>query len=246
MKIATRKLAYLPGFVCTVFLLFISACTHNVIVEPPLDSDGDGIIDQLDTCPHSSAGTIATTDGCPRDTDGDGVPDYLDKCPNTPPGAAACAFGCELTDPIVINLVNDEFDFDSSELKQAMKTRLDALIQQLGDNPDLVELTVVGHTDSIGTEEYNQTLSLSRAQSVMDYLQTNGLNDRKFSRLGKGELQPIAENSTETGRSHNRRVEIYTHSPEQHCCSLLDGEVEHVARFITYFSDAPELRSWKG
>lgn len=202
-------------------VVFFTACSSNQPppVDPP-DTDGDGIYDSLDDCPTMAAGSPAASDGCPRDTDGDGVPDYLDECPDTPPGAAACAFGCEGGDPIVINLVNDEFDFDKSDLKPDMIAALDQLIVKIKGNTGIVDLTVVGHTDYIGTEEYNVALSLRRAQSVVDYLKANGLGHLEFKQHGKGEAEPVADNATEEGRALNRRVEIFTHSPDEHCCSF--------------------------
>lgn len=65
-----------------------------VVVAPPVDSDGDGVIDALDKCPNTPAGVTVDASGCPLDTDGDGVPDYLDKCPNTPAGVAVDINGC--------------------------------------------------------------------------------------------------------------------------------------------------------
>lgn len=67
-----------------------------VVVQPPADSDGDGIIDDLDKCPGTPAGVVVDSKGCPLDSDGDGVFDYLDKCPGTPAGAAVDSKGCPL------------------------------------------------------------------------------------------------------------------------------------------------------
>lgn len=208
-----NRLAAIASF----FLIY--GCSAPQELPPPVDSDGDGVYDHLDTCPNSPAGSASANDGCPRDSDGDGVPDYLDECPDTAPGVAACNFGCPLADPIVINLVNDEFDFDKSDLKPDMISALNALIEDLKDNPEIVDLTVVGHTDNIGTEEYNNALSLRRAQSVVGYLKANGLGHVSFMQLGQGESQPVADNSTKEGRALNRRVEIFTHSDVEHCCS---------------------------
>ena len=212
-KSATR-FAHVVCAICAILLL--TACsTTPPEPEPPVDLDGDGVYEPFDQCPSTLAGAPVGQDGCPRDTDGDGVPDYLDECPDTLPGAAACAYGCELGKPIVINLVNDEFDFDKAILKPDMKVALDEVIGLLKPR-SLVDLTVVGHTDSTGTEAYNQALSLRRAQAVVDYLHTHGLQDLSIEQVGKGESEPVESNATPEGRAKNRRVEIFSHSPDQH------------------------------
>lgn len=163
-------------------------------------------------CPDTPSGRPLTADGCPRDSDGDGVPDYKDECPDTPPGAAACAYGCELRDPIVINLVNDEFDFDSAVLKPDMKTHLIALAEKVLADGRVRELSIVGHTDWTGTDDYNQGLSVRRAQAVTDFLAAHGLQALTLVVNGEGESKPIADNATPAGRAQNRRVEVFTHS----------------------------------
>jgi outer membrane protein OmpA-like peptidoglycan-associated protein len=70
-------------------------------------------------------------------------------------------------------------------------------------------LTVVGHTDNVGTNEYNQQLSERRALSVAHYLESKNVNSMRLATAGKGETQPLASNNSESGRQANRRVEIY-------------------------------------
>ena len=101
------------------------------------------------------------------------------------------------------------FDFDKSVLKPAGKQALDEVgdkIQSKGAT--VVDIDVVGHTDSIGTEEYNQALSLRRATSVKDYLVSKGVDPSIIDVSGKGETQPVADNSTKEGRAQNRRVDV--------------------------------------
>jgi OOP family OmpA-OmpF porin len=197
-------------------ILFATACSTPPPAEPLQDWDGDGVFEPFDQCPSTTADALVGDDGCPVDTDGDGVPDYLDKCPDTLPGAAACAYGCALGAAIVINLVNDEFDFDKAILKPDMKTALDNVIMMISSEDEPVDLTVVGHTDSTGSEAYNLDLSLRRAQAVVDYLRANGLRDQAFEKIGKGESEPVDSNDTPQGQAKNRRVEIFAHSAEQH------------------------------
>ena len=102
------------------------------------------------------------------------------------------------------------FDHDKSTLKPQGK----AALHELGDEIKakggrVVDIDVIGHTDSDGTEEYNQALSVRRAQSVKDYLASEGVDASIIDVSGEGELNPIASNATREGRAENRRVDIH-------------------------------------
>ncbi|GAB1578355.1 outer membrane protein OmpA [Bordetella petrii] len=99
------------------------------------------------------------------------------------------------------------FDFDKSTLKPEGRQLLDQVAQQ-ASGIDLETIIAVGHTDSIGTEAYNQKLSERRAASVKSYLVSKGVDPNRIYTEGKGELQPVASNKTREGRAQNRRVEI--------------------------------------
>jgi OOP family OmpA-OmpF porin len=99
------------------------------------------------------------------------------------------------------------FDFDKSTLKPEGRQLLDQVAQQ-ANGMNLETIIAVGHTDSIGTEAYNQKLSERRAASVKSYLVSKGVDANRIYTEGKGESQPIATNSTAAGRAQNRRVEI--------------------------------------
>lgn len=99
------------------------------------------------------------------------------------------------------------FDFDRSELKPEARETLDEVVQGLRDQPD-VPYEVGGHTDSIGSVEYNQGLSERRAQAVYDYLVGNGVDGNRLTVRGYSESRPIASNATSEGRAQNRRVEV--------------------------------------
>lgn len=99
------------------------------------------------------------------------------------------------------------FDFDKSVLKPAAIASLDSLVGQV-KNLTLEVIIAVGHTDSIGTDAYNQKLSVRRAQSVKKYLVSKGIEPNRVYVEGKGESQPVADNKTKEGRAKNRRVEI--------------------------------------
>ena len=99
------------------------------------------------------------------------------------------------------------FDFDKSALKPEGKAKLDDLVGKVkGINLEVI--IAVGHTDSIGTDAYNQRLSVRRAEAVKAYLVSKGIEKNRVYTEGKGEKQPVADNKTAEGRAKNRRVEI--------------------------------------
>ncbi|WP_038205548.1 outer membrane protein OmpA [Xenophilus azovorans] len=99
------------------------------------------------------------------------------------------------------------FDFDKSVLKPEGRAKLDDLVSKIrGINLEVI--IAVGHTDSIGTDAYNQRLSVRRAEAVKAYLVSKGIERNRVYTEGKGEKQPVADNRTKEGRAKNRRVEI--------------------------------------
>ena len=113
---------------------------------------------------------------------------------------------------IMINSI--QFEFDKAELRPDSFPILERLIEILEKFPNY-KVNIVGHTDWIGSEEYNQGLSERRAYSVYTYLVEHDVDRDRLTTEGKGEFQPIDDNNTEFGRSRNRRVEFYlTKKPE--------------------------------
>lgn len=111
-------------------------------------------------------------------------------------------------DLLKITLQNEVlFDFDKAEIKPAFGPALDKLAAVLVKY-DRSFATVIGHTDSIGSETYNQALSERRAQAVVDALVARGVPAGRLSAAGRGEREPRADNASEAGRQLNRRVEI--------------------------------------
>jgi OOP family OmpA-OmpF porin len=99
------------------------------------------------------------------------------------------------------------FDFDKAVLKPEGKAKLDDLVGKVkGINLEVI--IAVGHTDSVGTDAYNQKLSVRRSEAVKAYLVSKGIEKSRVYTEGKGEKQPVADNKTKEGRSKNRRVEI--------------------------------------
>ena len=106
-------------------------------------------------------------------------------------------------------VLNDDvsFDFNSAKIKPSFYSSLDKVNHVLSQYSNS-NITIVGHTDSKGSESYNQTLSEQRAQAVRSYLKSGGVTTTRLSIQGEGELQPRASNETSEGRSRNRRVEL--------------------------------------
>lgn len=99
------------------------------------------------------------------------------------------------------------FDFDKSVLKPEGKAKLDDLVGKIKDI-NLEVIIAVGHTDAVGSDSYNQKLSVRRSESVKAYLVSKGIEKNRVYTEGKGEKQPVADNKTAEGRAKNRRVEI--------------------------------------
>jgi OOP family OmpA-OmpF porin len=136
----------------------------------------------------------------PADTDGDGVIDANDQCPDTPKGERVGPQGCSCD---VTRQV--QFALNSAELTAEGKATLDEVAENL-TRLKFVAGTVVGHTDSSGSDAYNQKLSERRAATVAKYLEGKGIAVGRLASSGAGESQPIADNKTAEGRAQNRRV----------------------------------------
>ena len=99
------------------------------------------------------------------------------------------------------------FDFDKSVLKPEAQAKLGDLVDKT-KGVNLEVIIAVGHTDAVGTGEYNQKLSIARAESVKSFLTSKGVEKNRVYTEGKGKTQPVADNKTAEGRSKNRRVEV--------------------------------------
>ena len=176
----------------------------------PLDSDGDGVADYLDKCPNTPSGVKVDATGCPVDTDGDGVPDYEDRCPDR--AGPASNKGCpeiKAEDKKILNEATKyiNFDFNKATLKTSSYTRLNQMVQILNDYPDY-SLSIAGHTDSKGADDYNLRLSYERAASARTYMLKKGIPAERIEARGYGETKPIADNKTKAGQALNRRVDF--------------------------------------
>ena len=188
------------------------------------DRDGDGILDQNDTCPTMAEDKdgFEDSDGCPdADNDGDRVADTHDQCPNEPEtrngyqDLDGCPDEVKTKDTRVVVTdtrieITDKIYFDTSKatIKPASYSLLDAVAATLKGNPRLA-VRIEGHTDSKGSGKYNKRLSEQRAQAVRAYLIQRGVAGSRLEAVGYGEEQPIAPNSSAAGRSKNNRVEFF-------------------------------------
>jgi OOP family OmpA-OmpF porin len=163
------------------------------------------------------------------DSDGDGVSDYFDKCPNTPRSVKVDGAGCALPVPppsrdttIVRNntyiitgedrkivdeaVRNLEFDFGKATIRERSFVYLNRVADLM--NQKGIQLKLAGHTDNVGSDAANMTLSRNRADAVKNYMINKGVNSAKIESEGFGESKPIESNKTATGRQKNRRVEF--------------------------------------
>ncbi len=187
--------------------------------EDELDADADGVIDNFDPCPNDPEDFdgYQDDDGCPElDNDSDGIEDDIDICPDEPEefNGYLDEDGCPdetkavVQDDRIVILEKVFFFVNEDRIKPESYGVLDAVASALEANPQVERLRVEGHTDSQGSDSYNQELSERRAQAVRLYLLGRGIADERLLSEGYGELYPIASNFTPEGREQNRRVEF--------------------------------------
>lgn len=169
-------------------------------IEIPLFAERDAAVAEIER----DARVVALIDGL-ADSDGDGVIDEKDQCPGTPTGTRVTGEGCPL--PKIMELKGVTFEFDGTRLRPDAQTILDGASDVLLRYPDM-KVEIAGHTDSVGSEAYNQNLSEGRAASVREYFIGKGVPDGQMTSKGYGESQPLVDNATAEGRERNRRVEL--------------------------------------
>jgi OmpA-OmpF porin, OOP family len=144
----------------------------------------------------------------PQDSDGDGVVDANDRCPNTNRNLAVDDDGCVILDDEQRNQTLEiNFDFDQAIVKDEYQDEIEEFADFLREYNN-TRATIEGHTDSIGTDSYNQALSERRANAVRNVLiMQYGITASRLTAVGFGESQPVASNNTNAGRAQNRRIE---------------------------------------
>lgn len=171
-------------------------------------SAGDVWKNSVGQCWRDNSWTPATAaPGC----DGAIVPPAPAPAPVVAPAPAPAPKPAPAPAPAVASKVTYAadafFDFDKAVLKPEGKAKLDDLVSKVkGINLEVI--IAVGHTDSVGSDAYNQKLSVKRSEAVKAYLVSKGIEKSRVYTEGKGEKQPVADNKTKEGRSKNRRVEI--------------------------------------
>ncbi|GAB4301428.1 MAG: hypothetical protein Kow0098_29550 [Ignavibacteriaceae bacterium] len=208
----------------------------NITVDShgcPVDSDGDGVPDYLDICKDTPLNVKVDSRGCPIDTDNDGVPDYKDKCPGTPAGTEVDRKGCEVIPEIqeppkpktkVVLSGGANFEVGKATLLPHAQYELEKLVTVMNEYPE-TRWRVEGHTDNTGSYQANISLSLRRANSVVNYFVKRGISRSRFEVVGLGPDYPIADNSTETGRALNRRVTIELIGEENEIQQVPQGHI---------------------
>ncbi len=186
--------------------------------EPP-DADRDGIPTTRDACPDrpEDRDDIDDTDGCPEDdADADGITDAADRCPKEPgvrgedPAKEGCPQFIRRVATVVQLMKEIEFDFDQSVIAPRSYPILDEIVGLLRANPEITRLRIEGHTDNVGTSEYNLILSKTRAAAVRaDLIRRGGVDADRVTSEGFGATRPLVANDTPEGRARNRRVEIH-------------------------------------
>jgi len=182
---------------------------------PDYDNDADGVPDTNDKCPNDPEDPdgFKDEDGCPDpDNDFDQTPDVEDECPNEagPPAEKGCPR--EYTDVVITDThiqINQtiHFEFNKAKIRPESFPILNTVARVLKDFPK-ISVEIQGHTDSVGNDAYNKTLSDARAKSVREYLIGQGIESFRMTSIGYGEERPIASNRTTEGRAQNRRVEF--------------------------------------
>ena len=153
-------------------------------VEPILDSDADGIFDDKDQCPDTGKGVKIDAKGCPAAVQvGDG-------------------------DNVIKSYGPIYFEYNKADIVASERTKLDAAARDIKGMKQKILVRLFGHTDDVGTPEYNLSLGERRANTVKSYLLSKGVPSNKIEVSSFGESKPAVDNATDAGRAQNRRVEV--------------------------------------
>ena len=171
---------------------------------------------QVDKGPSAKTDASSSTAGASHDSHMSGASADSTPAPAPAPAPAAApatpaaAPAAATAQPVATKVTyaaDTFFDFDKSVLKPVAKAKLDDLVDKI-KSINLEVIIAIGHTDSVGSDEYNQKLSMRRSNAVKAYLVSKGVDKTRIYTEGKGESQPVADNKTKEGRAKNRRVEI--------------------------------------
>jgi len=188
-------------------------------LPPPADTDGDGLTDDKDRCPAEAEDKDGwqDDDGCPDpDNDGDGILDAADKCPGEAEtiNGNQDEDGCPDSGEVQVRIGKKElevlkpifFDTDRSRVRHAFHDILGQIAATLKAHPEIGRCAVEGHADAVGPPDWNQKLSLLRAEAVVEFLAEKGVDRARLTAIGQAAVMPWAPNETPEGRAKNRRV----------------------------------------
>jgi outer membrane protein OmpA-like peptidoglycan-associated protein len=183
----------------------------------PPDRDGDGILDSVDACPDVPG--IKTddpkTNGCPdTDRDKDGILNDVDACPDQPgpksddPKTTGCP-RVFIKAGLIQILEQPKFDFNKAAIKKESDSLLTEVAKLMTEHPEIKKVRIEGHTDNVGSADYNKKLSQQRADAVMKWLSSHGIAADRLKAVGMGKERELVPNTTEANRALNRRVEFH-------------------------------------
>ncbi|MDA3908839.1 MAG: OmpA family protein, partial [Sulfurimonas sp.] len=172
------------------------------VESAPLDADKDGITDADDKCPNTIAGTKVDISGCELDSDNDGIVDSKDQCADTSKDFVVDGYGCPQTATLKVNFAPSKYNVSDELINDLQNFAL-----FLKDNPGY-QILIYGYTDSSGSVVANKKLSQNRANAVKEALSRYGIKSIRMTAIGKGEADPIADNTDKEGRAQNRRIEV--------------------------------------
>ncbi len=190
---------------------------------PDGDDDVDGVLNHADQCPQEPAGLQPDTarPGCPLpDRDHDTVPDATDACPDVvgAPDVNPRRNGCPglvvVRDGMIVILQPVFFATNRDRVLAPSMRVLSAVVAALRAQPQIRRIGVEGHTDNVGSDEANLSLSQRRAQAVATWLTQHGIDPARVEARGFGASRPIVPNDTASGRAANRRVEFHILDPQ--------------------------------
>jgi OOP family OmpA-OmpF porin len=203
-----------------------------------IDSDNDKIPDYKDLCSDTPSNVEVDSNGCPVDLDSDGIADYLDNCPDSKLDAIVDEYGCEQINEVeefTVITIDEEstsveqiddngelgftafaeniteriinFTLGNAKLTKHSTEQIDRLANKMKEDLS-VKWAIIGYADNIGSEDNNFTLSLQRADAIVNYLISKNIPKANLQVYGLGPYRPIADNSIEFGRALNRRAEV--------------------------------------
>ena len=190
----------------------------------PPDRDGDGIYDKDDACPDVKG--IKTddpkTNGCPPDLDRDkdGIPNDVDACPDQagPKSDDPKTTGCPrvfIKNGLIQILEQPKFDFNKAVIKKESDSLLTEVAKVMTEHPEIKKVRVEGHTDNVGSADYNKKLSQQRADAVVKWLSSHGIAADRLKSVGIGKDRPLVPNDTDLNRALNRRVEFHIEEQDE-------------------------------